>query len=264
MATVVQTRANPDVTGAALAYTPASPFTTGNLVVLLLTQEADPLNIPLGTRAFIGGLAMTLVDEAADETTGVGYPNGVWALFKRVITGTEASSDVTFDDGAGGALGLPAGLVEVSGATSVTGDIQSMDSSTVDGALPDTYQVNGTFAADLNLHVLVGHYLSSAALAFTTAGLSNTHQAAQGSAGNRGRAMVGTSLSATNPSEDISGTVGAAYTASYEARAAVVALTFTAAETPVSPDFFSPFTYERANAKALPYALNTRMVRDVE
>lgn len=33
---------------------------------------------------------------------------------------------------------------------------------------------------------------------------------------------------------------------------------------PVSPDFFTPFEFERANARALPYYLNTGMVRDAE
>lgn len=253
MATVVQTRAYSDANQAFGAFTPTSPFTVGNHVTVLFGLEADPGNIPLGVVALIGGEAMTLVDEAADESTGVGLPNTVWSLHQRVIDGTEASDDITFD--LGGAVSGVAGLVEASGAVSVAGSIQSMDSSTVDGLLPDTYQVLGTFSADLNLHLYVGHYLSSAALSWTSAGLSNTSQAIEGGSGDRVRTLVGTSLSSTNPSETISGTVGASYSAPFEARAACVALTYTGASTPAPMESIRRPIRRHVSVTELPYQL---------
>lgn len=73
---------------------------------------------------------------------------------------------------------------------------------------------------------------------------------------------LGTNLTATSePAEDVT---WSGYAGTRESVVNRIIFPYATVVPPVSPDFFSAYEFERANARGLPYFLHTGMVRDAE
>lgn len=226
---------------------------TGNLVVGLVWYPGG----------FSGDAFLTYGGELMDMLLNEADPwSGTWVLGFRLVDGTESSTTVDVDDNGSLSGGTVCGAAwEFDDGTGVTlGDyILWPDFVTQDGVLPETVQMTASLSADIIVEMFNAHYSSTTVLDWTTDNVANSLERANGSSGNRARSMIGTALLATNPTETISGQVGAAIS---NLSAGAFELTFAAAAEPISLGPRYEVTTRRVNIRELPHQVTSRMFRD--